>query len=766
MKNEADKRRAGDIVNRKSASRDWMAQNYYDEWEEVVKSYRCERDPILDEDGEVDEESSSIATPLTNSHVNRLVARITAQPPNVRIRTSDPAISELLSRHTMYAWDQARVQRQQKRLVRQCALFGISPRVWYWHVEEQTRHKFVDPLAIDPAERMSALKDIDRTYDTRKMFGARLSDLMKSPDNNGMVTEMVVHLLKKYGRDAQIIKVIYAYQGYAGPKCDLLSVADYYPEPNYEAVQKCGFVILERRRDKSYLRNLVKVYPQMRWGMEELFRDHKDGSKPDYSNSSGVQAANFRSYLARAYNRDQMWTDVTQESTAKRWTITEEHVPGRNPKLRLVAEDSIFLGEIPYPYDLNGKIAITDCVLMDDILGGVGDSNARFGRGIQKVHDRAVNTRWDLVDRIARPLVGTTNRELYDDPSQLKRGRGFRLVKMKGPNDMWQENIAPAAASAQASLANDPTALQNWQLLTGESNLSQGANIDPQQNRTATGARILAYAGDVITKDLIDMFTQSSLIPDVEMICLLQRSEMTDASEFRFKDYSSDTEKDPLVLEFRKQGANEWVQVEPYLYQRDDLEVEVEAGSTLADDDEAKVQKADHMFQIAVANPNVFSVKKAATDLLVAMGKGREIDQWMAPPAPPPAAPPPAKASISISLKGEDIMALVQLQQAGQMPEVVTKLFASAGVHLEEPPPAPGAPAGGPPQPGGMPQLGPGAPPPAPPGANPGGPPPPPPLVQPTPEAFPAGASASLAARGRSPFGPHKPDSPTTPAVH
>lgn len=742
----ATEKKAKDVIERKGISQRWLADNYYDDMAEVIKSYRMERDPVLDPDGNPDLEATSISTPLTNSAVNRMVARLTAQPPNVRIRTKDPAISELLSRHLMYAWDMARMQRQQKRHVRQAAMLGYSLRAWYWDVEEYTRHKYVDPLDPDPIVQRNALAMIDETYGGQDGWISLSVLVDQDPEQ---FQYQVAELLKERGRGNGTIKVAYTYEGYAGPKCDFILFADFFPAPHFEALQKAEFVILERRRDKRYFEKLVAAYPELADGVNELYAKHPNGTETKWAqNVTSTSSSDFRSYIARSYGKGQFFSENSEGQKSGKWTVTEEHIPGSKPKLRLVADDDIWLGEIDYPYDLDGKIALTDCVLCDDILGGIGDSTARFGRGIQAIQDRAISTQVDLYDKIAHPLVGTTSREFFDDPSLLKRYGGFRLVRMKSQGELWVQPEQAAIAAAAASLQGNQSGFQMWQMLTGESNLSMAANVDPQQNRTATGARIAAYTGDVITQDLITMFTDSSLIPDTEMMFLLCRSEMTKPVRFRAGDYARTAESSKILEPRLEEGK--WAQVEPALFQRDDYEIQVEAGSTLADDDEAKVAKAKEMYTVATARPDLWNPAKARDDLIQVYGKQKEAQEWIAPPAPPPAAPPPVRSSLTLNLKGEELMALSAMPQ---LPQLVQLVLESAGIQFQQPsgelPPTslPGAPA-----------VPPGAPQPGPPPPPIGGPAPPPPAAPPEPP--PPGAGAYMASRGKSPITPPSPNGP------
>lgn len=714
--------RAGEVIERKNDSLRWMETNYYSEFAQVLQSFRCERDPEKDDDGNDDPTQTSIGTPLTTAWVNRATDRVTAQIPNLRFRSKDRALGERISRTLMYNWDRGHVQRTQKRHVRQAKLYGWSVRPWYWCREEFVRRRRVDPIrALEEAAGGGDTSDLQLIEDT---YGVTLlgdpGAMTMAPDPEDILTE----LLTLHGRGG-MLPVTYSYKGYVGPKCDFASVADCFPEPQFESIQASKRFIIERRRNREWIEQQQKLFPDLAQGLQDLIDKYKNGTPPSsYSKQSGGSGTgqNFRSYAARAYNSRHLYDDPNDmRSKTDAWTITEEHETGNNGKLRMVGEDDIWIGEIDYPYSLDGKIAFTECIFIDDMFGGVGESLARFMRGLQALHDRNFTVQSDLYDTLRRPLIGTNSRELFDDPSKIKRGKGFRLVWMRSANDMWQQGEQAALAAAAASAGDESAIMRNSQMLTGETNMSQAANVDPQQGRTATGARIMAYASDILTKGMVDMFTQSSLIPDAEMMYLLNRSEMDEPLEFEASRYNRNyqaqqAQQPPLPGEEPPPPPEDWVVVEPRDFQQDG-EITAEVGSTLADDDERKVQMATSLYQMLGGRPDI-NQQTLIQELLIAHGKGPSIGNWLVPQGPPPPPPPPpVKASVSLALKGETLSeqaARAVLGEAGiELPPGVN-VFATNSelVGMDQPgaaPPMPAPPMAGPP--GAMPPPNIGAPP-------------------------------------------------------
>lgn len=656
---------------RQKASFDWMSNSFYSEFEQVFRSYKCEREPQRkpDNPAEVDPEQTSIGMPDIWSTVRRTVARGTAQIPNLRFRGSDENTAELISRTLMYQWDRGGTQRIQKRHFTQAALFGWSVRSWYWDVDEYPRSRRVNPM--DPNLDPGTKQQICDTYNLNPQVQA-------APGHWAM---LMAQLLRENSR-ANLLPIKYRYRSYEGPRSDFLLIADCFPEPNFQTLQSSNWFIVQRRHNRDWINKFVKRYPESAEGFEELLRKYPKGTNWSAQNNDHTS---LRYNLQAAINRIDSATSA--DSKTNLWTMTEMWCPGTRPSMTIIGEDDCFLhhlAEDEFPYMLDGKIPFTELVLIDDLLCGIGDSVARIMRGIQQLHDRQVNVRWDLVYNLLRPLIGTTDADLFENPDLIKRLKGMRLVKMRSQGDMWVQGEQAAMAAVAVGLNDDSSIERLLQKLTGETNMSMAANVDPSQSRTATGARIMAYNQDVLTKDLVDSFNTTSLSKDAEMMFLLNRSELADAIEFDPSQYHRNFVSGDMF-------KDRWIKVEPELFQIDG-EVTAEVGSTLADDDEAKVSKAMNLWQMANSRPDLINCETARDEVLIAMGKGKELDRWRTPAPPPPQ--PEMRVSLNVSAKFDELPpneGTAVLQKAGILPPPQPPM----------PPGAPGLPPGGPPGPGG-----------------------------------------------------------------
>lgn len=648
-------------------SQTWLKNNYWDEWERTFRNYKCEALPFLDPNDETkeDPEQTSIGMPDTYGLVRRFVARVTSQPPAHRFIAEDPDRADRITRTLMWQWDRSEKQKVQKKHVLQASIFGWSVQAWYWCVEETQRKRRVNPL--DPQWQQQVFEqysDKIGEYLAQAGMPQQQVDPQAEPEVAQLLTAKLMEDISRGG----LVPIQYLFKYYEGPKADFLFIGDCYPEPGFDSLQESAWFCVERRRDLDWIKKFVSAYgqqdPDIVNNVEELLQAFPKGSS---KNSFNRVPENLRTRLLGASGRSDTAL-LTQETrpVGPEWSFIERHVPGSSPRIDYVAENGFWIGSIPYPYDLENKIAFTELRFIDDLLSGIGDSTARMVRGLNELHNRQVSKREDLIYNILRPLVGTTDQNLYDNPELLKRGKGFRLVHTnKGPGAIWVLGEQAAIAAAAASYGDENALARAFQMASGETNLSMAANVDPQQARTATGAKIMAFNGDILNREQVDMLTVA-VRDDLEMMRLLNRSELTDPVQVDANQYRRNFGGGyvPPV-----QGDAATIKATPEDFQ-DDGDIEVEVGSTLSDDDDTKLTRAQTLFQMAGQSPQLFNVEKARNELLIAMGKGKDMEQWMPPPPQPPP-PPEVRTNVTFSAKLEDQATEVQaavLERAGFAP--------------------------------------------------------------------------------------------------
>lgn len=703
-------RQAGELIEKYRSYARYQQRAYHGEWFRALQAFECNRDPEKDWEGKDDLTQTSMGLPDTWGYVRRVVARTTAQLPNLRYKCEDDLREQNIGHHLMWQWDKAGIQKQQKRHVQQAAILGWSPRGWSWEKRRVRRSRRVDPN--NPA----SWSDIEETYNVPlKAIAAQIQQAVTAgavdPSTGPqMISELITELMVKHGRGG-LLPIRYDYLAYEGPKAEFILACDVFPNPDEDDIQ-VGGLITRRLRSQEWIEAQIELYrddartAKVAQGFYDLLLKHKQGTQRR-RDEMDADLVDFRNLMERAYGRPVQpprdhHTNYSQPEPL--WLITEEHVPGSNPRLRIVGEDDVWIGEVPYPYDLEGKIAFTDARLIPDLFGPVGDSVPRRLWAVQEAKNRLFSRRIDLVDTMLRPLIGTNDPHLYNNPDALKRYGGYRLVQMRGgQGSMWQMQESAAQAAVIAGLNEESAIVRNWQIGSGESNMTMGADVDPQQNRTATGAKISAFNTDILTNDLVATLTES-IRADAEMMFLLNRSEMSFDTPRRFD--RTPYARKPTAAEQAESGYDpkrkEWVEISPLDLQLDG-EVVVEAGSMLADDDEGRKQRAMTLVQLFGNRPNV-NQDKVRDEGLIALGYASRLSEFAVPP-PPPQPPPPILRS-NLSFSGQDIATIATVDP------VLARSMLQAAQLLPEQQPPPGAPGPqGPPQgPPPMPGMGGGVP--------------------------------------------------------
>lgn len=680
--NRESKDRKGLILDRMKKSLDWLQSNYYPEWEQVWKNYKTIRDAEPDPNQNpsvvvygpdnrpvrnADKSRSAVGMPDTWALNQRSTARLTANVPNLHFRADDASVGERISRTLMYQWDKGGIQRLDRKHALQASLFGWSVRAWWYETQSFRRIKRVNPLQMNPDDMELVHQQYGQEIESIGASelglpqGAALQTVMADPQDGPQLHQSLMMLLAaRYGR-GKMLPVQYDYSGYSGPRTDWLFVGNCFPKPAFTSIQSSSWFCVRRRRNREWLMKLAKYYqqdnPKISVAIGELLKDKPTGDPEDMGGESDHLMRNLLGMTEKSYGGS--WSAPDEEDAE--WNIIECHTTGEKAGI-WYCHDTMYLGEVEYPYFLEGKIAFTEQVLIDDLLAGIGDSHSRIIRGLQWMHERSVNQRSDLIYALLQPLVWTSNQRLYDQPDLLKRQGGLRLVKTNGPNDLGIVGEQAALASAAAGLGDESSYLRNIQMATGENNMSMAANVDPQQARTATGARLLAYNQDILSRASIEMHNLS-VRDDAEMMYMLNRSEMSESIRFDAAPYMRQQAGEQAPPEQR------FIEATPEDFQYDG-HVEAEIGSTLADDDDAKLARAREINAMAQANPAVWNQEKARDYVLIALGEGKHLAEW-APPTPPPPPPPELKVSMGTSAKLEllppEVQAII-LQRAGLVP--------------------------------------------------------------------------------------------------
>lgn len=715
-------RRSLDLMDRFTRSHDWMRDNFYSEWEDVYQQYTCTPEDDFDSNQEnlnkrkpnlFQANGDPYRKDRTNGRrdpdvaikvmqpdqwglIRRKVARATGSIPNLNFKSTDPALGKRVARTIMMQWDKSGHQRRQKRHVTIAFLFGISVKLWYWERQTYSSYIRVNPMtATDDQLGMIAEQyapDITRiTQSLTSQMG-----LFDGADGRGveeLSQEALAQLLAEKGK-GEYLRLSIDKQGYIGPRCDIIGPWDFFPEPDYQYLDEANWVCITRRRRKEWFTSMSAYYSSDQYQYpgdsdytfhsdeaERLIKDMPRGGSQEHNRRGDGLRHRLESVAGML--TDSSYQDSSEEDAE--YEVMEFHYPGKGC-VEYLAEGGYYLGKVKYPFELeNNGVPLTDLVFVDNILHGIGDSSSRRIKDLVWTHSLHNSLRYDAVKQVLRPYYYTTDRRFFENPELTDRGKGFRLLYLSGPNELNSVHESAALASIASSMGDESSIQRSIQYGTGETNMSMSADLDPAQNRTATGAKIVQANQDILSREE-QLMLHLSLYSDLEMMRQMNKSELVDTIAFNSEPYERRVAGENTAavtgISGSPQPPPEWLSVTPDDFQQEG-QIYPEVGSTLADDDDDKVNRAVMLYEQAKATPHLLNVETARDNFLIAMGEGRNLDKWTpVPPPEPPPVPPQERAQYNFSIRMEDLTP--EQQQA-----VLLKAMGEPPPPQEQPPPAP-----------------------------------------------------------------------------
>lgn len=684
------------VTERRDESLKWMRENYYDSWIEALRDFKCRTKIIKTKDDggkEVEDESrTNVAMPTPNLIVRRNVARLTANPPTINYRCSDPEVAQKLTAWASFQFDRSGEASEHRRIVHQAELLGWSPAKLVWDTVELYR-KFNRGLMNGENVAIRDRKQIleSRGMKPEEIDQSRQEAISKygSDFGDNMSDEEITQQIAQYGPTLQIGERIRKYEG---PINRFRFAGDILLEPGVQKLDDSEFVIEQYTETDLWLQKMLKKsFRDPETGEERPVFDEKACSDL-ISDDSSIRRDDNVDDLRRLFREAQNISDPKLEKRLlgkKRFDILEHHeMRDGQMWIEWIGNEKYKLGEMPYPWDLYGKFVYSELVLLPDLIHNVGDSTVRLLRWLFKLDNVNQGQKIDLINKLLRRTGIVANQT--DIPDEvIRRNEGDYLVgkNLRPEAFLDAPNVPTPAFELGADLMRRMAMAE-----PSITNTDAGTQYSPQAGKTATTAILASKANDVLTQDKVAGLNAFHKEVGTKKLWVLQ-AEIADMGGMEIP---SRYYKDQKALSERY-GKVTQITIDPQEIQ-EDIEVEPEAMSILAVNDELIKKDAVEYYQMAASNPSVFDVRYAAERLATTVPGVDPTKALVPPPDGPPM--PETRMNVSLSIKFDDLPAEIQnamlekigmptseeLQQREQMTAIerVSKA-ADAAANLEAP---------------------------------------------------------------------------------
>jgi hypothetical protein len=679
-----------DIIERRNQSRDYMQDNYWDEFVEVFRALKLRTKPFTkkNERGEDVEDKSrtNVCMPDLNIIWRRNVARLTAQPYRMRyIGGQDPLLCELLSALSYQQYDRSGEAAQDRRVCMGAEAFGFGYSKLYW-----------DTLASTRSFRRSVLRQGQVVLRDRRSI--MLAQGAPQDEINAAVGELGpemndAEVLAFAGRSGTEIKVPTEIGKYEGPVVKAVFPGDFFMEPGVLTLNDSGWAIEQYTETDLWLQRMAKLT----WQDPETGRlipafdakacrdliDLDPGPQQSDEKISDLKQM-FRNVLSQSSPRTEK-----RLLPNKRFDILEYHSLGDDGRMWVTWINEHLrdkpLGRMPYPWDLCGKYVYTELTPLPDMISAFGDSTPRLFRYLHLLLNYTYGQNFDYVTDLLKKFLLVQNKEdLPDEVVERGHWRELRVRDLRNLQFLNEPSLPMGAFERVAEL---------WRVIglaePALNNVDTGTAMFPNAAKTATTAMLASKAADALTQFKID--GRNIYLKELgEKKLWMNQQAAQDEWEVNSAYWGDAARKSianmsPQDLAMRALGFNEvqdkpqeWalssrygktaaIRLDPMEIQ-EDYQVEPEAGSFLAVDDELRRAAAMDLTAVAGANPGIVDRRKVVRYQLSTIRGIGNPDEYLLPEAPPdPSAD--MKKSVTLSAKFETLP-----------PDVQNALFAEWGI--------------------------------------------------------------------------------------
>lgn len=626
------------IKERIDASVRWMTDNFTGEFEEVWRAYKCKTKKIYKKDkagNDTDKEDTSrtnVAMPDINVIVRRNTARLTANAPKINYRGGDPMVSEKLTSLAYQQFDRSGELKHHRKVVQGSEIFGF-----YYSKVNWSESTLSAPMKRQTDKFFTNYSDIQKFKGVPE--DQIRAELDQRPNGDKLSEEDMAQAIATLGetvtQQAQMTQ-------YEGPVVKSVFPGDFSFDRYVDCLDESSWCNERNDKDDLWLKKMKSLtYRDPENGQKILAFDYK--ACAELLDSKPQPLTRDRTTDLKRALRDV--SDKTDPQTDRRikngkrieFTVDEYHEIDDDGTVWItwVANEKMVIGRMPYPVDLCGKFMYTELVPLPDLITAHGDSTPRLLRFLWNMHNATVAQNFDYVTALLKPFLMVMGQEdLSDDAIQRGQFRELRVKDIKNFLPLVMPGMPPAAFEREGQI------LRMFGLAEPSlNNVDTGSSSNPLAGKLATTALLAAKASDAFTQFKLD--SQNIYLKELGEKKLRMNQQLGSGWELSAKYPRSQV----LTDQYGKTAAIplDIMEIQEF------YEVEPEAGSMLAVNDELKRAAAQDLMITAQQNPDIIDRRKvAAFQLSTIPGIGNAQD-YIIPEDPNPPKPD-AKVSVSVPI--------------------------------------------------------------------------------------------------------------------
>lgn len=644
-----------DIIYRRDESRKFVRVNYWDEWTQIYQAINCRTSPIYKTvDGKQVEDKSrtNVAMPDLSIMHRRNVARFTAQPYRLEYTGVDERIAESLTAKAIQDYDHSNEHEEDRNLVLQSEAFGVA-------YSKLSRDK-IKKITKFRKQIVKGDQVINRKRsDIMAAQGAPQDEIEDAVDQQGenMSDDELSQFIAKSGNEITVPDESVQYDGNIVKACLPGSV---FIAPGARNLDMSDYVVEEYIENDIWLKDRAKIVitDPMTGAERPMFDPAVVKELLDNEYEPLLQVDDLRRMFLGSIGKltDDQYQTPKKLRKRKVYNIIEQHAQDEDGRMWITYVCENFrdkvLGKIPYEWDLDGQYAYTELLPLPDIMLAQGLSTPRLNLFLYKMHNRTVAQNFDYVTNLIKLLLLKKRGVDIDDP--VDRG-DHREIQCSDTGEsairyLQPPPLPPGAMDREAQLMRMMSLSEP--ALTATDAGTQG---NPMAGKTATTAVLASKASDALTQwklDGRDIYLRKLGTKKLRM----DQQAMREPAEIKSKYFT-----DKLKSMTQGQQMPDWaysdqygktvVRLDPMDIQTD-IQVEPQAGSYLAVDDDLRLASVQQLEQAAAIAPELYDRREIAKLHLSTIRNIGDPNKYLLPPVDPNTPPPmpPPKVGVNVSI--------------------------------------------------------------------------------------------------------------------